>query len=199
MKRRASVTDFTVKKGGDTGHAALDAMEGKVVLIVNVASMCGFTGQYTELEALQQKYGPDNFTVIAFPCNQFGKQEPWEHAQIEKFAQDNHNVSFPIYEKVNVNGPATDPLFQMLKTELPGMLGSTSVKWNFTKFLCGRDGVPFKRYSSLVNPSKITKDIEKLLKVKGATPTLAAADRVVDEGDATEADAACALPPRSTM
>merc|ERR1712166_922193 len=123
---------FHSKKGGDTGHAALDAMEGKVVLIVNVASMCGFTGQYTELEALQQKYGPDNFTVIAFPCNQFGKQEPWEHEQIEKFAQDNHNVSFPIYEKVNVNGPATDPLFQMLKTELPGMLGSTSVKWNFT-------------------------------------------------------------------
>lgn len=196
MRRRASVTDFSVAKGDGSGHAALDAMEGKVVLVVNVACMCGFTGQYTELEALQQKYGPDGFTVIAFPCNQFGKQEPWEFEQIEEFAQEKYKVTFPIFEKVNVNGPKTDPLFKMLKQELPGILGSTSVKWNFTKFLCGRDGVPFKRYSSLVQPSKITADIEKLLRVE-STPILSAAARVVDEGDATEADVACELPQRS--
>ena len=105
-------------------------------------------------------------------------------------------MTFPIFEKVNVNGPKTDPLFKMLKQELPGILGSTSVKWNFTKFLCGRDGVPFKRYSSLVQPSKITADIEKLLRVE-STPILSAAARVVDEGDATEADVACELPQRS--
>lgn len=131
--------------------------------------------------------------------NQFGKQEPWEHERIAKFAQENYNVTFPIYEKINVNGAQTDPLYKMLKEELPGMLGSTSVKWNFTKFLCGRDGVPFKRYSSLVSPSKISSDIERLLKVDvgGATPILSPNARVVDEGDATEGDEACTLPQRT--
>eukprot|EP00729_Bicosta_minor_P025990 gene25990-5245_t len=199
LKRRASVTDFSVAEGSSAARAALQQFEGNVVLVVNVACKCGFTGQYDALEELQQKYKARGFSVIAFPCNQFGKQEPWEHERIAKFAQENYNVTFPIYEKINVNGAQTDPLYKMLKEELPGMLGSTSVKWNFTKFLCGRDGVPFKRYSSLVSPSKISSDIERLLKVDvgGATPILSPNARVVDEGDATEGDEACTLPQRT--
>ena len=127
---------------------------GKVVLVVNTASQCGFTPQYGGLEALYKKYAARGLVVLGFPCNQFGKQEPGDANDIAKTCHINYGVSFPIFEKVEVNGAAAHPVFRYLKNELPGVLGGR-VKWNFTKFLIGRDGKPLKRFAPFTTPQKM--------------------------------------------
>lgn len=127
---------------------------GKVVLVVNTASRCGFTPQYAGLEALYKKYAARGLVVLAFPCNQFGRQEPGGAEDIARTCQINYGVSFPVFEKIEVNGPKAHPLFRYLKQQLPGLLGS-SVKWNFTKFLIGRSGKPIKRFAPFTTPEKI--------------------------------------------
>ncbi|WP_336796085.1 glutathione peroxidase [Erwinia aphidicola] len=127
---------------------------GKLVLVVNTASHCGFTPQYAGLEALYRKYATQGLVVLGFPCNQFGKQEPGGTDEIMQTCHINYGVSFPMFEKVEVNGAAAHPLFRYLKDELPGVLGGR-IKWNFTKFLIGRDGKPLKRFAPIATPEKI--------------------------------------------
>jgi glutathione peroxidase len=127
---------------------------GEVVLVVNTASQCGFTPQYAGLEALYKKYADRGLVVLGFPCNQFGKQEPGGADEISKTCHINYGVSFPMFEKVEVNGSAAHPLFRYLKKELPGVLGGR-IKWNFTKFLIGRDGKPLKRFAPMTTPEKM--------------------------------------------
>jgi glutathione peroxidase len=127
---------------------------GRVVLVVNTASQCGFTPQYGGLEALYKKYADQGLVVLGFPCNQFGKQEPGGAEEISKTCYINFGVSFPMFEKVEVNGSAAHPLFRYLKNELPGVLGGR-IKWNFTKFLIGRDGKPLKRFAPMTTPEKM--------------------------------------------
>ena len=127
---------------------------GKVVLVVNTASQCGFTPQYAGLEALYKKYADRGFVVLGFPCNQFGKQEPGGADEISKTCYINYGVNFPMFEKVEVNGNAAHPVFRYLKNELPGVLGER-IKWNFTKFLIGRDGKPLKRFAPMTTPEKM--------------------------------------------
>ncbi|WP_313010467.1 glutathione peroxidase [Atlantibacter hermannii] len=131
---------------------------GKLILVVNTASQCGFTPQYAGLEALYQKYAARGLVVLGFTCNQFGKQEPGGVDEIEQTCHINYGVSFPMFEKVNVNGAAAHPVFRYLKQELPGVLGSR-IKWNFTKFLIGRDGKPLKRFAPFTTPEKMENDI----------------------------------------
>lgn len=131
---------------------------GKLILLVNTASQCGFTPQYAGLEALYQKYAARGLVVLGFPCNQFGKQEPGGADEIEQTCHINYGVSFPMFEKVDVNGAAAHPVFRYLKQELPGVLGSR-IKWNFTKFLIGRDGKPLKRFAPFTTPEKMENDI----------------------------------------
>lgn len=137
--------------------------EGKVLLIVNTASKCGFTPQFEGLEKLHQSHGERGLAILGFPCNQFGKQEPGDAAQIGAFCQKNYGVSFPMHEKIEVNGDDAHPLYQHLKSQKSGLLGSTRIKWNFTKFLVDKQGRVVERYGSTATPAKITKDIEKLL------------------------------------
>ncbi|MFI3035965.1 glutathione peroxidase [Atlantibacter hermannii] len=132
--------------------------DGKLILVVNTASQCGFTPQYAGLEALYQKYAVRGLVVLGFPCNQFGKQEPGGVDEIEQTCHINYGVSFPMFEKVDVNGAAAHPVFRYLKQELPGVLGSR-IKWNFTKFLIGRDGKPLKRFAPFTTPEKMENDI----------------------------------------
>ncbi|MDX7623258.1 glutathione peroxidase [Enterobacter bugandensis] len=127
---------------------------GKVVLVVNTASQCGFTPQFAGLEALYKKYAEQGLVVLGFPCNQFGKQEPGDADEISKTCHINYGVSFPMFEKVEVNGAAAHPMFRYLKDELPGVLGGR-IKWNFTKFLIGRDGKPLKRFAPMTTPEKM--------------------------------------------
>ncbi|WP_447852749.1 glutathione peroxidase [Enterobacter mori] len=127
---------------------------GKVVLVVNTASQCGFTPQYAGLEALYKKYAEQGLVVLGFPCNQFGKQEPGGADEISKTCHINYGVSFPMFEKVEVNGSAAQPLFRYLTNELPGVLGGR-IKWNFTKFLIGRNGEPLKRFAPMTKPEKM--------------------------------------------
>jgi glutathione peroxidase len=136
---------------------------GDVLLIVNTASKCGFTPQYAELEALQRQYKDRGFSVLGFPCNQFGAQEPGDAAEIAAFCALTYDVTFPVYAKVDVNGADAAPLFEHLKREAPGLLGSKAIKWNFTKFLVGRDGKVVDRYAPTTSPKDIAGDIEKLL------------------------------------
>ncbi|CAG98093.1 glutathione peroxidase GPX2 [Kluyveromyces lactis] len=138
-------------------------LEGKVVLIVNVASKCGFTPQYKELEALYKKYEDKGFIVLGFPCNQFGHQEPGTDEEISQFCQLNYGVSFPILKKVDVNGSEADPVYDFLKNEKSGLLGFKGIKWNFEKFLVDKKGTVVERYSSLTKPSSLEEPIEKLL------------------------------------
>ncbi|MBW3118451.1 MULTISPECIES: glutathione peroxidase [Providencia] len=126
----------------------------KVVLVVNTASHCGFTPQYNGLESLYKKYAPQGFVVLGFPCNQFGKQEPGSAEEIAQTCFINYEVSFPIFEKVDVNGSSAHPIFRYLKNELPGLMGGR-IKWNFTKFLVGRDGKPLKRFAPFTTPEKM--------------------------------------------
>ena len=133
---------------------SMDDYAGKVVLVVNTASQCGFTPQYAGLEALYTKYAGQGLVVLGFPCNQFGKQEPGGADEISKTCYINYGVSFPMFEKVEVNGGAAHPVFRFLKKELPGVLGGR-IKWNFTKFLIGRDGIPLKRFAPMTTPEKM--------------------------------------------
>ena len=135
---------------------------GKVVLIVNTASKCGFTPQYEGLEKLYKEYKDKGLVILGFPCNQFGNQEPGTAEDISKFCTLNYGVDFPMFMKIDVNGEKADPLYNYLKDELPGTSGN-EIKWNFTKFLLDRKGMPLKRYESKVKPEEISKDIEELL------------------------------------
>ena len=137
--------------------------KGQVLLIVNVASKCGFTPQYTGLEELYQRFQGKGLTVLGFPCNQFGNQEPGSDAEIATFCSTTYPVSFPMFRKVEVNGPDTHPLYEQLKAAAPGLLGSTGVKWNFTKFLVNREGVPVERFAPTAKPKDIAPKIAKLL------------------------------------
>ena len=142
----------------------LDAYRGKTLLIVNVASQCGFTPQYEGLEALYEQYRDKSFAVLGFPCNQFGHQEPGNEAEIQRFCSTTYNVTFPLFAKIDVNGGNAHPLYRHLKSEKKGLLGSEAIKWNFTKFLVGRDGAVLKRYAPTDTPQSIGADLESLLK-----------------------------------
>ena len=141
----------------------LSQYAGQVVLVVNTASACGFTPQFAGLQALHQRYAAQGLAVLGFPCNQFGAQDKGSNAEIGAFCQKNYGVDFPMMEKVEVNGNGADPLFVWLKDEAPGVLGSKAIKWNFTKFLVGRDGQVVKRYGSMDKPENIAPDIEAAL------------------------------------
>ena len=157
-----TIYDFEVK-GIDGNAVQLDAYRGQVVLIVNVASRCGFTPQYTELEALYQQYREQGLVILGFPCNQFGQQEPGDETEIKSFCSLNFGVTFPLFAKVDVNGPAADPLYQYLTRARRGLLGTRRIKWNFTKFLVDRQGTVVGRYSPLVKPAKLAGRIQALL------------------------------------
>ncbi len=157
-----SIYDFSVKT---IKHETmkLDAFKGQVLLIVNTASQCGFTKQYEGLEQVYQRLGARKFSVLGFPCNQFGGQEPGTEAEIQKFCELNYKVSFPLFAKIDVNGDATDPLYQFLKAEGKGILGTEAIKWNFTKFLINASGQVVKRFAPQTDPLTIVPEIEALL------------------------------------
>jgi len=142
---------------------ALSKYENKVILIVNTASKCGFTPQFEGLEQLYTEFKEQGLVILGFPCNQFGHQDPGSNDEIQEFCQINYGVSFPIFGKIDVNGDNTHPLFKYLKSEAPGIAGTESIKWNFTKFLVNKEGKVVKRYGSTDAPKKIAKDIQKLL------------------------------------
>ncbi|MBT7610804.1 MAG: glutathione peroxidase [Bacteriovoracaceae bacterium] len=157
-----NIYDFTVKdlQGNDL---TLSKYKDKVVVIVNTASQCGFTPQYKELEEMYQEFKNKGLVILAFPCNQFGSQEPGTEEEIKIFCETHYSISFPMFAKVDVNGNKEAPLFDLLKTKLPGLLGSTAIKWNFTKFLIDRNGVPVKRFSPKDSPRKMISLIDELL------------------------------------
>ena len=142
---------------------ALSAFRGQVMLIVNTASQCGFTPQFAGLEALHQAYASQGLVVLGFPCNQFGAQDPGTDNEIARFCQANYGVSFPMMSKIEVNGPAAPPLYRWLSAQAPGLLGSKAIKWNFTKFLVGRDGQTVRRYAPLDKPAQLAGDIQAAL------------------------------------
>ena len=141
----------------------LSAYAGDVVLVVNTASTCGFTPQYAGLEELYAAHKDEGFVVLGFPCNQFGAQEPGTEDEIGEFCQLNYGVSFPMFAKIEVNGPEADPLYRWLCAEAPGLLGSKAIKWNFTKFLVGKDGQVIRRYAPTDAPKDLEQDIEQAL------------------------------------
>src|SRR4051812_36046650 len=161
-ERMTAITEMSVK-AADGSVADLSAYAGKVLLIVNTASKCGFTPQYEGLEALHRKYADRGFEVLGFPCNQFGGQEPGDAAEIANFCSLTYDVTFPVFAKIDVNGSDADPLYGELKKQAPGFLGTEGIKWNFTKFLVGRDGQVVERYAPTTKPEEIAADIEKLL------------------------------------
>jgi len=143
---------------------------GKVLLIVNVASKCGFTPQYEGLESLYRQFADRGFAVLGFPCDQFGHQEPGDEAQIKNFCSLQYDVTFPMFAKIEVNGNHTHPLYQLLKKSAPGVLGTEAIKWNFTKFLIDREGKVIKRYATADKPESLANDIEALIvQTKGKT------------------------------
>lgn len=156
------ITDFEVKnlEGKVT---TLKEFEGKVLLIVNVASKCGFTPQYTGLEELYKKFKDRGLVVLGFPCNQFGAQEPGDEKEIQSFCSLTYNVTFPMFAKIDVNGPEAHPLYQFLKKEGKGILGTEGIKWNFTKFLVNRNGEVLERYAPTTTPASLEAEITKLL------------------------------------
>lgn len=154
--------DFTVQDASGKPFP-LKQFAGKPVLVVNVASKCGFTPQYAGLEELHKKYGAQGLQVLGFPCNQFGGQEPGTDADIQQFCQMNYGVSFPVLAKVDVNGSDTAPVYEFMKAAAPGVLGTEAIKWNFTKFLIGRDGKVLDRFAPQTKPEELAKDIEKAL------------------------------------
>jgi len=157
-----TIADFTATLPNGETVSLADRL-GKVLLVVNTASKCGFTPQYKGLEALWRKYGEQGFEVIAFPCNQFGGQEPGTADDIAEFCEINFGLSFPLMGKIEVNGPDADPLFDWLKAEAPGLLGSKRIKWNFTKFLIDREGKVVRRYAPTAKPEALEADIQALL------------------------------------
>jgi glutathione peroxidase len=160
--RSVDVFDFTVKTI-DGAEQTLAAYRDQVMLIVNVASQCGFTPQYTGLEALYRKLHDRGFSVLGFPCDQFGQQEPGDEQEIKRFCSLNYQVTFPMFAKIEVNGAHTHPLYRYLKHQQPGILGSEAIKWNFTKFLLDRHGQVRKRYGSVDKPESIERDVAALL------------------------------------
>ena len=157
-----TIADFTVETP-DGMPLDLSEKLGSVLLVVNTASKCGFTPQYEGLEALQRKYAERGFEVLGFPCNQFGAQEPGDAEEIAKFCKTNYDVSFPLMKKIDVNGDNASPLYDWMKGEAKGVLGSKSVKWNFTKFLIDREGRVVDRFAPQDSPASLEKHIEKLL------------------------------------
>jgi glutathione peroxidase len=157
-----TIYDFQARRI-DGKTVSLKKHQGKVLLIVNTASACGFTPQFGGLEALHQSYGKKGLVVLGFPCNQFGNQDPGANEEIAQFCQVNYGVSFPMMAKIDVNGPGADPLYQWLTAQAPGLLGGKAIKWNFTKFLVGKDGQVIKRYAPTDAPETLAKDIERAL------------------------------------
>jgi glutathione peroxidase len=147
----------------DLQDTTLEPYRGKVLLIVNTASKCGFTPQYEGLEALQRKYRDRGLVVLGFPCNQFGHQEPGDEAEIKTFCKLRYDVDFPMFAKLEVNGENTHPLYRLLKNAKPGLLGTEAIKWNFTKFLVGRDGTVLQRFAPGDAPVSLEQDIERAL------------------------------------
>ena len=158
-----ALTDFTATTL-DGHEQPLSAYADKVVLVVNTASKCGFTPQYEGLEQLYEKYADQGLVVLGFPCNQFGSQEPGNADEIGAFCQKNYGVTFPMMDKIDVNGDNAHPLYRWLTSEAPGVLGSKAIKWNFTKFLVGRDGQVIRRYAPQDKPEKLAEDIRVALK-----------------------------------
>jgi len=157
-----SLTSYSVKTiQGELLN--LSEYEGKVLLVVNVASKCGFTGQYAGLQALHQEYASRGLIVMGFPCDQFGHQEPGSDSNILAFCETQYKVTFPMFAKIEVNGPNAEPFYQWLKTSKPGLLGTEAIKWNFTKFLLGRKGQVLKRYAPTDTPESLREAIEQAL------------------------------------
>lgn len=144
-------------------EVALSDYQGKVLLIVNTASKCGFTPQFKGLESLYQQYRDKGLEILGFPCNQFGHQDPGSNDEISQFCELNYGVTFPMFQKVDVNGDSAHPLFKYLKTQAPGLLGTQAIKWNFTKFLVDKNGKVVDRYAPTDTPEKIAKDVARLL------------------------------------
>ena len=159
---KRTIADFTADLPNGTAVSLADK-QGKVLLVVNTASKCGFTPQYAGLEALWREFGPRGFEVLAFPCNQFGHQEPGSADEIAEFCEVNFGLSFPVMGKVEVNGAGATPLYQWLKDEAPGVLGTRAIKWNFTKFLIGRDGTVVRRFAPTDKPADLREEIAALL------------------------------------
>jgi glutathione peroxidase len=157
-----SVYDFSARTI-DGQEQSLSAYRGHPLLVVNVASKCGFTPQYAGLEALYRQYRERGFLVLGFPCDQFGHQEPGDEAEIKSFCSLTYDVSFPLFAKITVNGTDAHPLYRFLKEARPGILGSEAIKWNFTKFLIGKDGEPLKRYAPSDKPESLATDVETAL------------------------------------
>ena len=157
-----SVYDFEAKTI-DGKQQKLDKFKGKALLVVNVASKCGFTPQYKGLEEIYRKYKSRGFEILGFPCDQFGHQEPGDEAEIKNFCSTRYDVSFPMFAKIEVNGDQAHPLYQYLKHEKPGVLGTEKIKWNFTKFLVDKAGQVTERYAPTDTPATIAKDLEKVL------------------------------------
>ena len=157
-----SIYDFSCKDSSGN-EVNLSDFLGKTLLIVNTASKCGFTPQYNGLQSLQEKYDSEQFSVLAFPCNQFGGQEPGTDDEIQEFCSLNFKTTFPVFGKIEVNGENAHPLYKFLCSEKKGVLGSEKIKWNFTKFLINSGGEPVARYSSTTTPEKLSKDIENLI------------------------------------
>ena len=157
-----SIYDFSCKDSSGA-EVNLSDFRGKTLLIVNTASKCGFTPQYNGLQSLQEKYDSEKFSVLAFPCNQFGAQEPGSDNEIQEFCSLNYKTTFPVFSKIEVNGENAHPLYKFLCSEKKGVLGSEKIKWNFTKFLINERGEPVARYASTTTPDKISKDIDKLI------------------------------------
>jgi glutathione peroxidase len=157
-----SIYDFTVKSnnGEDT---SLSNYKGKALLVVNTASKCGFTPQYEGLQSVYEKYKDQGLEILAFPCNQFGEQEPGNDAEIQSFCSMNYSTTFPLFSKIDVNGKNAHPLYNFLKEQAPGLLGLKDIKWNFTKFLIDKNGAVVKRYAPTTKPEEIQEDIAKLL------------------------------------
>ena len=164
-----NVHDFTVETL-DGQPAALGDYAGKLLLIVNVASKCGFTPQYAGLEALYRKYRERGFEVLGFPCDQFAHQEPGDADAIRSFCTSEYGVTFPLFAKLEVNGDGADPLYVFLRSQAKGLLGTTAIKWNFTKFLVNRDGQVLKRYAPSDTPEKIEVDLKAMTELSAGTP-----------------------------
>ena len=157
-----TVYDFNVKDA-DLNEVSLKEYQDKVLLVVNVASQCGLTPQYKGLQKLYEKYNSKGMEILGFPCNQFKKQEPGTNEEIQLFCEEKYDVSFKIFNKIDVNGPNADPFYNFLKNEQPGILGTKNIKWNFQKFLVNTSGEVIKRYSPTTSPEDIESDIESLL------------------------------------
>ena len=162
MNTEKNIYNYSVKNAAGE-KIDMSKYKGKVVLVVNVASKCGFTPQYKGLEALYKEFKNSNFVILGFPCNQFGAQEPGLDSEIQQFCSLTYDVSFPIMSKINVNGSDAAPIYEYLKSSAPGFLGTEIIKWNFTKFLVGKDGQVIKRYAPNTEPVDMTGDIKKAL------------------------------------